>query len=160
MLLLQLLLRLENMMIALLMMRGLQKLIQGNPMKVRMTTLILPKMVIVVMLLLRLVMLLLLMQVFLMFVMSLMFLMVLRQMPLFLILMFLMFLMFLMTLTVLQWHYLRGRWRNNFSKFEKNLILGRGLGMVLRASILMHLINAGVGALFQLCAFKEGGGGL
>ena len=48
MLLLQLLLRLENMMTALLMMPGLQKLIQGNHMKVRMRTLILLKMVIVV----------------------------------------------------------------------------------------------------------------
>ena len=46
MLLLQLLPRLKNAMIALLMMPGLQKLIQGNRMKVRMTTLILPKMVI------------------------------------------------------------------------------------------------------------------
>ena len=42
------------MMIALLMMPGPQKLIQGNRMKVRMTTLILPKMVLVVMLMLLL----------------------------------------------------------------------------------------------------------
>ena len=54
MLLLQLLLWLENMMIALLMMPGLQKLIQGNQMKVRMMTLILPKMVLVMMLMLLL----------------------------------------------------------------------------------------------------------
>ena len=39
MLLLQLLPRLENMMTALLMMPGMQKLIQGNQMKVRMRTL-------------------------------------------------------------------------------------------------------------------------
>ena len=64
-------------MIALLMMPGLEKLIEGNLMKVRMMTLILPKMVIVVMLilLLRLMMLFLLqhippmlMRMFLMFV--------------------------------------------------------------------------------------------
>ena len=65
MLLLQLLLRLKNMMTALLMMPGPQKLIQGNRMKVRMSLLILPKMVIVVMLmlLLRLMMLLLLQRI-------------------------------------------------------------------------------------------------
>ena len=53
------------MMTALLMMPGLQKLIQGNRMKVRMSLLILPKMVIVVMLmlLLRLMMLLLLQRI-------------------------------------------------------------------------------------------------
>ena len=78
------------MMTALLMMPGLQKLIQGNQMKVRMRTLILPKMVIVVMLLLllRLMMLLLLQQIPLMlmrmFLMFVMLLIVLQQMPLFL----------------------------------------------------------------------------
>ena len=43
----------ENMTAALLMMLGLQKLIKGNQMKVRMTTLTLLKMVIVVMLILQ-----------------------------------------------------------------------------------------------------------
>ena len=55
-----------------------------------------------------------------MFLMFLLFLMALQQMPLFLML------MFLMTLMSLQWHYLRGRRRNDFSKFEKILIVGRG----------------------------------
>ena len=119
MLRLQLLLGLENMMTVLLMMPRLQKLIQRNQMKVRMRTLILPKMVIVVMpiLLLRLMSLILLQRIPLMlmrmFLMFVMFLMVLRQMPLFLLL------MLLMTLMPLQWGYLRGRRRSDFIKFEK-----------------------------------------
>ena len=126
MLLLQMLLRLKNMMTTLLMMPGLQKLIQGNQTKVRMRTLILQKMVIVVMLilLLRLMMLLLLQRIPLMlmwmFLMFVMLQMVLQQMPLFLMR------MLLMTLMPLQWRYLRGRSRHNFSKFEKISIVGGG----------------------------------
>ena len=109
---------------ALLMMPGLQKVIQRNQMKVRMRTLILPKMVIVVMpiLLPRLMLLILLQRIPLMlmrmFLMFVMFLMVLQQMPLFLML------MLPMTLMPLQWGYLRGRRRNDFSKFEKISIVG------------------------------------
>ena len=70
--------------------------------------------------------------------------MVLWQMPLFPVL------MFLVTMMLLQWRYLTGRRRNNFSK--------RGLGLVLCEFVFMDLINAGVRAFIS--AFKGGGGGV